>query len=335
MHGTSFRRSAFTLVELLVVIAIIGILIALLLPAVQAARESARRSQCQNNLRQIGLGILNFESAHRRFPPGCNGPLPALGTQSNPQTQQQMGLLAYVLGHMEQSNLQSDFDTKLLLDIDKGIPVNQGWWQQPGIARVAFTKVPAFLCPSDNAEEAAECFAYRYGWAPGTMYGGTYSGQTAKDLGKSNYFGVEGQIGRTGVASQDRLQGIFTSRSKTKTSDIADGTSNTLMLGEAIHGLHIIDGKRVRQWSACWIGVGSQATAWGLGVVAARNESTSAFTGKERTKFSSNHPDIVQFCMADGSVRAISISVNHVQYQSASGMRDRDVLNDPNFNGDR
>jgi hypothetical protein len=222
---------------------------------------------------------------------------------------------------------------KLLLDIEKGIPGNQGWWQQPNIARVAFVKIPKFLCPSDNADEAQESFAYRYGWAPANMYFGTHSGQTAKDVGKSNYFGVEGRIGRTGVMSQDKYQGIFTSRSKTRVSDIADGTSNTLMFGEALMGFEIANGQARRFRAASWIGVGTQATGWGLGIVAARNESSATTTGKEQTKFSSNHPGIVQFCMADGSTRPIALSVDFQQYIASSGMRDRDSVNDKNLTG--
>ncbi len=105
---TRSRRGAFTLVELLVVITIIGILIALLLPAVQAAREAARRTQCSNNLKQIGLAAHNFEQANGRFPPGYLGPIPQSNSTSAAEfsTQvQQMGCLSFLLPFMELSNV--------------------------------------------------------------------------------------------------------------------------------------------------------------------------------------------------------------------------------------
>src|SRR3954447_14026210 len=94
-------RRAFTLVEVLVVIAIIGILIALLLPAVQAARESARRMQCQNNLKQIGLALLNYESNHKNFPAGYISDIDANGTDTGPG----WGWAALIVPQMEESGL--------------------------------------------------------------------------------------------------------------------------------------------------------------------------------------------------------------------------------------
>src|SRR6056297_222569 len=103
----SVRQRGFTLVELLVVIAIIGILVGLLLPAVQAAREAARRIQCTNNLKQIGLALHNYESAHRKFPPGfisrVTGPWPGGGNDPVPEVGPGWNLFAMILPQIEQA----------------------------------------------------------------------------------------------------------------------------------------------------------------------------------------------------------------------------------------
>ena len=134
----------FTLVELLVVIAIIGILVALLLPAIQAAREAARRSQCSNNLRQIALGIVNYETANQEYPPGCE-------VYQNPTT----GSPKYspapynafidmtrtwsiaILPYLESQQLEQSFDTSLPISN----PVNQPLIEY---------ELPVFLCPTDS-----------------------------------------------------------------------------------------------------------------------------------------------------------------------------------------
>ncbi|HEX5105145.1 MAG TPA: DUF1559 domain-containing protein, partial [Pirellulaceae bacterium] len=139
-------RGAFTLVELLVVIAIIGILVALLLPAVQAAREVSRRTSCANNLKQIGLAAHNFHDIHERFPPGYLGPLPHDDFNNFPN-QQYLGALAYLLPHMEQQQLHSLIRTNQEYQV-LGEP---GWWNDPSTASAAMVKVKPFLCPSTNA----------------------------------------------------------------------------------------------------------------------------------------------------------------------------------------
>ena len=139
MDRNATRRSAgFTLVELLVVIAIIGILVALLLPAIQAAREAARRSSCTNNLKQQGLGILNFESAHKKLPSGGQG---TDWSQSPPVTAFNLhSTFTHILPFMEEATAAAQFDMRYAYN-DKRAPDNQ-------IA--AKTPVAAFLCPSNS-----------------------------------------------------------------------------------------------------------------------------------------------------------------------------------------
>ena len=127
------KSRAFTLVELLVVITIIGILIALLLPAVQAAREAARRMQCSNNLKQIGLAILNYESANGVLPIGTNFRVDSVG-----QSYKANSVFASLLPYVEQMALYDMYDFKKRV------------YQAPN-TQVVVVQIPAFLCPSDNA----------------------------------------------------------------------------------------------------------------------------------------------------------------------------------------
>ncbi|NLX95130.1 MAG: DUF1559 domain-containing protein [Rhodopirellula sp.] len=210
------NRRAFTLVELLVVIAIIGILIALLLPAVQAAREAARRSQCINNLKQIGLALLNYEDTFKSFPPG--GVYGSPGDRSTATTERQYHhtWITKILPFLEQQPLYDQMNTLL--------PV----WATGATAPVAFAqqKVDALLCPSDSGTTtpgaatyncAVTCYvACESGW--GFNY--RYSTTTAEPALK--YPQLSGK----------ELAGIFATSDTCKGASITDGTSNTIMVGE-------------------------------------------------------------------------------------------------------
>jgi len=157
-------KSGFTLVELLVVIAIIGILIAMLLPAVQAVRESARRIQCSNNLKQIALGTLNYESAHGGFPVNQVGHGESRGLGGH------YSWLVSVLPFVEQENLHSQFD----FSVNNGDGQSFVMSESHPNALAASTEVPLFLCPSDTAGDnsiwlgsanpASSSYAGNIGW---------------------------------------------------------------------------------------------------------------------------------------------------------------------------
>lgn len=191
------NRRAFTLVELLVVIAIIGVLVAILLPAVQAARESARRTQCANNLKQIALAMHNFHDVNKYFPRGA--------TSENNLFHSGF---SRILPYLELDNLYDQIQFK-----------ESTWEHRPNGALatdVFLTKVPSFICPSDS-ESDASLFGEQWGFAS-TNY--------AMNVG---YSGV-----RDSRAAQP-LSGVFPWDREIKMSNIEDGTSHTIMLGEVLN----------------------------------------------------------------------------------------------------
>ncbi|MCI0380843.1 MAG: DUF1559 domain-containing protein, partial [Gemmataceae bacterium] len=189
------RRSAFTLIELLVVIAIIAILIGLLLPAVQKVREAAARTECRNNLKQIGLAMHNFHDRNKKFPPGYVSNVNVAGVDLGPG----WGWAAFLLNDLEQDNVHRQINFKL----DIGDPAN-------AFARVQSLAV--FRCASDDRLDT---------FIPDGV---------AFSVAHSHYVAVFGS--NEIEDGPGRGNGIFFRNSATRVASIIDGTSNTLMVGE-------------------------------------------------------------------------------------------------------
>ena len=198
-------RDAFTLVELLVVIAIIGILIAMLLPAIQAAREAARRMQCTNNMKQIGVALHMYNETHGAFPTGCEQYIDT----GQPNYLMQHTWTAGILAYIEQQQLAEDFQKHL---------ENGGY-----SAAFPFTdqSIPALQCPSDpNSPKTAES-------APDDAFGNYVlcSGNTPMNQPKT---------GVPAATASGSLNGAFYSLSHTAVRDVSDGMSNTLFGSELV-----------------------------------------------------------------------------------------------------
>jgi prepilin-type N-terminal cleavage/methylation domain-containing protein/prepilin-type processing-associated H-X9-DG protein len=229
MHTTTeqLRRSAFargfTLVELLVVIAIIGILIALLLPAVQAAREAARRSQCANNFKQAGLACHNYASAKKVFPLGIEmwrGTAPCAlindGRNDGNNRYYGFGWAAHVLPYVEEQGLFGQLDHRL-----KG----QAYANPPNFA-IGGNYINTYLCPSElQGKQLVSCCS-------GVMNGAIEE----EDLAVTHIAGVADSIDWScdGAWPGPNANGVLFQRSRVKPTHVKDGTSHTLMLGEVI-----------------------------------------------------------------------------------------------------
>jgi len=249
----------FTLVELLVVIAIIGILVTLLLPAVQAAREAGRRMQCNNNLKQLALALLNYESAHRIFPPSSLWRVADGATPDNPSTPKYSENWAIlVLPFLEEQSLYDRFDhTKYITD--------------PANAPARGTTLSVIRCPSDtnndrpfngSATTASELSMVGDGWARGNY--AANANLAAMNTSPWACTTVQGMPNCAAYASapgwkNDALRGMMGANIAVRMRDVRDGASHTILLGEIRAGVNAADPR------GAWALSGGASSLWGHG----------------------------------------------------------------------
>ncbi len=296
-------RHAFTLIELLVVIAIIAVLVSLLLPAVQQAREAARRTQCRNNLKQIGLAMHNYADVHNCFPPGFFGSSADCSSIRNgaPNKAQGWGWGTFILPYLEQVNVYNTINPgtfQVVCDIPTGAANNLAVGN-PASGRYV---LPAFICPT--ATDADVSFAARSAV-------GMHSKSNYIAVGGLDFTGVLPTTTANGVAGWRGMFGDAAINSCTKFRQETDGTSNVLMVGEGYR-------KDTDTNYASWIsGVGGERRPgrwFGMAddeqiasMIRLLNPSGSfAVNGGSFNAFASQHVGGAFFVLGDGSVRFIS-----------------------------
>ena len=298
----SLRLRGFTLIELLVVIAIIAVLIALLLPAVQQAREAARRTQCKNNLKQIGLALHNYHDSHRVFPPGWIA-VDEFRMPSAHEGTSGVGWGAAILPYIEQDAIYRLFNPSLPLTD----PANASFLQ---------SQVNAYKCPSDP--QPLQFDLHEEG-----------GGSVLARLPIANYIAVFGpeslddcelSAGNAPVLPDGTCKGsgMFYHNSSVKMASLTDGTSGTFMVGE----------RRTRvdmDWYTSWPGMVAEGEE-AFQRVCGSADHVPNDPHHHFDDFSSNHTGGAQFCLADGSVRFISENIDSGVYQSLATIQGGEVV---------
>jgi len=317
------QKHGFTLIELLVVIAIIAVLIALLLPAVQMAREAARRAQCTNNLKQIGLALHNYHDAYQTFPPGHINP----GASRFLSYGGNVNITAFVLllPYLEQEQLFNAFNFSLpsscsgWRSVPAGVANYCSWGPGVYMANTTVTKerLDVYTCPSDREPELTTS-------RPGTLW--PYSRAYAR---RSNYllnFADYSEYSRPYHFYSSRWgwwrQGMFGVNGAARVSDVTDGLSTTFAAGESVQrhaswhygpywaaGVHTAVAGRIRRY---WFN-SRPDRCWGSARYFLPNAKCRYRWARGRPYawvFSSRHPGGVNMLMGDGSVRFIQETID-------------------------
>ncbi|EDL59374.1 DUF1559 domain-containing protein [Gimesia maris] len=306
MYRYSSRRNGFTLIELLVVIAIIAILIALLLPAVQQAREAARRSQCKNNLKQIGLALHNYHDTHRTFSPGAvslvSNTTSSTWCTSSSSNRGRAPWMVLILPYLDQAPLYQEFECDE--DFTTWETTFSGYGGSTSNSAAWKHTMVAYKCPSDPVAGAEPAAA---------SYRGVQGGYQAS----TGYCGVSSRRFYT--------NGILYVNSKISFRDLVDGSSNVLLVGESHYNTttaNTSNGSYVGWASTPNVGSGGSRHAINLtaadgGINAAPvDPNTGDPRDYQSHHFGSFHTGGCHFLLADGSVHFISENVDITMFRS-------------------
>lgn len=315
--AVSRRQRGFTLIELLVVISIISVLMALILPAVQSARESARRIQCQNNLKQIGIALAGYESTTRMLPPAMINPgrLDSIPFYSNGNRILNTTGWALMLPYLDAESVYDryDFNQCSSQSAWNGLPVAGTDVVNSNITGVA---LPVLECPSDIAAGEISTFAP----SSPNLYSRTNARRTSYAFATGRY--TDWDVIWTDTANDIR-RGMFGNNRSARIQDLRDGASNSIAVGESHGGTT----QKVNAHFGPWGLTGTHTSCHGRVVSdSATSVDPAYFTDKrwapnaswiEGTPgsyawvFNSSHPGGVQFVMGDGSVRFISEEIDY------------------------
>lgn len=320
----AYKRRGFTLVELLVVIAIIGILIGMLLPAVQMVREAARRTSCMNNQKQIALACHNYESSHGHFPPAYNAwdsnnldryiGLPWDNRGGTDYAGNFYAWSALILPYAEQNNLYQEMMLNKSWGCDMICSNGQG---------LTTIVLPIYICPSDPGDNHNDCYTSDAGIKPA----------------KSNYVACTGDstwYGRINNPDWNHLWGVFGWNSKTTFANIRDGSSHTILVGERSSEPETGSSPQ-NIYGAIWLGAHNTNNITHLSSPKARFYSCTGRTGstanyvvnghyRGRNIASSSHAAGATLSLADGSVQFVSENLDLSIFRNLSQMTDGSVI---------